>query len=280
MPRHQKETLPPSPEQKEVIGIVGGMGPRAHIQLERYMLEAAEALLQACADQDFPQWILSSIPQTPDRTASMRGQGPDPTDLLTESLRKLRTHLDEKARVVRGADFAVVACISAHKFIGEAAGKVGIPILNMVTESAAAISACWPGATVGLLATSGTLEDGFLHEAFRRSGLVPVSPVDLADGSNVQQELVMETIYGKPAGNGRHDGGIKGQGILVTHIEALCEAARHLIELGNAEVIFAGCTEIGLALSEDTICGVPLVDPMKIAAEAAVRRAYGLELNH
>jgi len=265
------------PRQKEIIGIVGGLGPWAHIELERYLLQAAVDLLGARTDQHFPQWILSSIPQTPDRTLAMRQQGPVPTDLLVESLRRLETHSDADGREVRGADFAVVACISAHRYVGEAAEKVAIPILNMVTETARVIAGRHPGATVGLLATSGTLEDGFLHAAFRDAGLSPVSLLDIPQGDEAQRELVMETIYGDYADGLPTGGGIKGLGVLPEHVDALRQAAKRLIDTAHAEVILAGCTEIGLALEGDVICGVPLVDPMRIAAAAAVRRAYGLK---
>ena len=38
----------------------------------------------------------------------------------------------------------------------------------------------------------------------------------------------------------------------------------------------AGCTEIPLAVPESDVDGVPLVDPMEIAARVAVARAYDL----
>ena len=46
--------------------------------------------------------------------------------------------------------------------------------------------------------------------------------------------------------------------------------------LAGATVLIAGCTEIPLALRADSVCGVPLIDPTRILAEAAIRKAYGL----
>ena len=277
MARQSQPTSRARPQQKEIIGIVGGLGPRAHIELERCLLEAAVSLLGAEADQHFPQWILSSMPQTPDRTAAMKGQEPDPTDWLVESLRRLETHLDADGREVRGADFAIIACISAHKYAPEAAERASIPLLDMVAETVRVIAGRHRGATVGLLATTGTLEDGFLHAKFRSASLSPVSLLDLPDGSRLQQELVMATIYGKTVDGRSTGGGIKGEGARPEHVEALRQAAKQLIDSGRAEVIVAGCTEIGLAMEGQVICGVPLVDPMRIIAGAAVRRAYGLD---
>ena len=86
----------------------------------------------------------------------------------------------------------------------------------------------------------------------------------------------MATIYGEPSDGRSAGGGIKGSGVLPEHVEALRQAAKRLIDSGRAEVIVAACTEIGLALEGEVICGVPLVDPMRIMAAAAVRRAYGI----
>jgi aspartate racemase len=49
------------------------------------------------------------------------------------------------------------------------------------------------------------------------------------------------------------------------------DAARELIKRG-AEVIIAGCTEVPLVLKDRDI-PVPLIDPMRIAALACIRKA-------
>ncbi len=48
-------------------------------------------------------------------------------------------------------------------------------------------------------------------------------------------------------------------------------ASRALVRRG-AQAIIAGCTEIPLALRDEDI-PVPLIEPMRIAAEAAIRKA-------
>jgi aspartate/glutamate racemase len=53
--------------------------------------------------------------------------------------------------------------------------------------------------------------------------------------------------------------------------EAILSVAGSLIELG-AEAIIAGCTEVPLVLGPKDI-SVPLIEPMKIAAEACILKA-------
>lgn len=67
---------------QRVIGIVGGLGPHAHIEFERRLLAA---ITQPSSDQDYPEWVVSSIPQTPDRTAALLEGGPSPVSCLVRA---------------------------------------------------------------------------------------------------------------------------------------------------------------------------------------------------
>ena len=87
-----------APAQEKIIGIVGGLGPYAHIDFERKLLESAQTLIGISSEQNYPEWVLSCIPCTPDRTEAILGNAPDPSPWLLRSLDVL-----ERA----GADFAV-----------------------------------------------------------------------------------------------------------------------------------------------------------------------------
>ena len=251
--------------QQRLIGIVGGLGPFAHLDFERKLLEAASALTGARRDQDFPQWVLSSIPQTPDRTEAYFGQAEDPTPALIQSLERLQR---------AGADFAVVACNTAHLFLKQLREESPLPIVSLIEVTADEAARIAPGVAVGLLATSGTLRSRLYHEPLEARGLQAISPFDL-DGEELQLRYVMEPIYG-PWVDGRHQGGgIKTEGGSRRTQALLEEAARRLVGAG-ADVLIAGCTEIPLALERAEVAGRPLLDPARLLAAAAVRRAYGM----
>ena len=253
--------------QRRLIGIVGGLGPFAHIDFERKLLDAASELTSARRDQDFPQWVLSSIPQTPDRTEAFFGQADDPTPALRQSLERLKS---------AGADFAVVACNTAHLFLKQLRGQSPLPILSLIEATVDEASRIAPGGSVGLLATTGTLRSGLYHEPLTERGLRAMSPLDLEDGEALQLRCVMEPIYG-PWVDGRHQGGgIKTDGGSPRARKLLEEAARRLVEDAAGDVLVAGCTEIPLALEGPEAAGRPLLDAARLLAAAAVRRAYGL----
>jgi len=261
---------------RRVIGIVGGLGPYAHVDFERRLLAAVPA---ASRDQDYPDWLVSSIPATPDRTEHLLGQGPSPVPLLVQSLERL---------AAGGADFAVITCITAHAFLDKVRPQVRLPILDVVAATLAEAERLQGGsARIGLLATTGTLDFRLFPKGAQRitPGLSLISLRDLPSGENLQEELVMRPIYGPLAAGGRLGGGLKsGQdrdpqtGEL--HRDVLARAAALLADAGATAVI-TGCTEISLALGTAPPGGPPLLDPMQIAARTAVAMARGeLSLPH
>jgi len=255
---------------ERVIGIVGGLGPHAHMELERQILAETEKRLgRPAQDQDYPDWVVVSIPGTPDRTLAIREQAPDPVPNLTHAVKIL----DESA------DFAVVACNSAHAFLEEVRLRTQVPILDMVAVTAE--RAAQYGDSIGLLATTGTIENQLYTEAAARAQVWVefIAPLDLEGGPDLQQDLVMEPIYGPVTMGGIDLGGIKSGalGNVVARDEIvgrLTDAALRLVDHG-AQAIVMGCTEIPLALGHGEIGGVPLIDPMQVAAEAAVAIAAG-----
>ncbi|MYF05229.1 MAG: aspartate/glutamate racemase family protein [Holophagales bacterium] len=253
--------------QERLIGIVGGLGPFAHIDFERKLLDAASELIGARRDQDFPQWVLSSIPQTPDRTEAYFGETVDPTPALLKSLERLRR---------AGADFAVVACNTAHLFLERLREESPVPIISLIEATADEAARIAPGGAVGLLATSGTLRSRLYHDPLEARGMRAASPLDLEAGEEVQLRCVMELIYG-PWVDGRHQGGgIKTDGGSTEARALLEEAAKRLVDEAEVDVLVAGCTEIPLALEGPELAGRPLLDPARVLAKTTVRYAYGM----
>lgn len=251
-----------------VIGIVGGLGPHAHIELERRLLAAVGSVDR---DQEYPSWVLSSMPGTPDRTAAILGVGESPVAAIAQSIERLRS---------AGADFAVVACNTAHAFIAELETLSSLPILNIVDETILEATRHSDGGIVGLLATTGTLKSGVYHEAINR--LAPdcelLSPLDLPEGARQQETLIMESIYGRPS-NRVNIGGIKAGHMHdpetgKPYSEAFAEAARLLGNAG-ARCVLLGCTEISLCLTSLQDLKIHLIDPVEVAARESIRIARG-----
>ncbi|HXV64646.1 MAG TPA: amino acid racemase [Vicinamibacteria bacterium] len=260
------------PTWKHVIGILGGLGPHAHVEFEALLLRATEqALGRSARDQDYPPWVLSSMPATPDRTRAILEGTESPVEALVESARRLV-----------GAAFAVIPCNTAHVFLPQVRPRVSIPFLDMVREAVEkALARVGPRGSIGVLAASGTIRSGIYAETIRR--IAPESrmltPFDLEGGEQMQEKLVMEPIYGALCNGNRAGGGIKSGGYRdplsrEKLAEPMREAARRLSRAG-ADVVLTACTEIPLVLGRDRVDEVRLLDPMWVAAEAAVEIALG-----
>lgn len=241
---------------RRLPGIVGGLGPHAHVDFERRLLDRVEVT----CDQGYPPWLLSSLPQTPDRTSAVLGNGPSPASYLLTSLRRLADG---------GADFAVIACVTAHAFLDEIRGEVPLPILDIVEVSLEA--AAEKGVPVAVLATSGTLRSRLFKQAARRLSppLEILTLGALPDGWSLQEDLVMKAIYGLKTGADRDpSSGTPYRDLLVA-------AAARLVGAG-AGVVVAGCTEIGMVLGGGAAPeGLRVVDPLDVAADRVLEICRG-----
>ena len=227
---------------EKIIGILGGMGPEATIDLFYKIIK----FMPVEKDQDHLRIIIDNNPKIPDRTAAILGKGEDPFPALQETARNL-----EKA----GADFIIIPCNTAHYFLSSIQESVEVPILNMIEETAKETLQRIPQIKkVGLLASVGIYETEIYHQKFKKFNIKVISPEEK------DKEEIMKTIYAVKAGN------------LSEAIKRnIIKAAQKLIDKG-AEAIIAGCTEIPLILKEEDVV-VPLIDPTQVLAKAAVQKA-------
>lgn len=233
----------------KVIGILGGMGPEATVDLYNHIIN----MTPASKDQDHISALIFSNPKIPDRTAS----------ITAAESEKIIQYLQESARVLAkgNADFIVIPCNTAHKYFTEIQEVVKIPVINMIEETVNYIIENLPGAReVGLLGTTGTLKTNLYQEYLKRHNITALVPDE-----NIQNEYVMKAIYDF----------IKA-GKDINQAENLLKEAIKSLKSPAREKVIMGCTEIPLALKK-SYDGVVLINPTKILAEIAVRESMGTE---
>lgn len=227
---------------KKIVGIIGGMGPLATVDLMNKII----SFTPAKKDQDHIHIIVDNYSQIPDRTTAILGIGTDPAPYIIQSAQRL-----EKA----GADFLVIACNTAHYYYKSIIESVSIPILHMPLETARFLHVN-DIRSVGLLATDGTINTKLYQQICQSYDIHVIEP-DMQ-----MQKVVMEGIYA-----------IKGSDIEKGRLY-LSRVADKLIKRG-AEAIIAGCTEIPLVLkSSQDIC---IIDPTEILAKSAIKLATETE---
>ena len=223
---------------KKTIGILGGMGPLATVDLFRKITVHTDAK----SDQEHPRVVIDSNTDIADRTEALLHGGADPTPEMIKSAQ----HLE---RI--GADVLIMPCNTAHCFYDAVAASVHIPMLHMIALTCDALRERGVK-RAGLLATDGTVQTGIYRRTFVGSGVELLEPV----GSD--QCAVMDVIYnGVKAGDLAHD---------VGPFRAACES---LLAAG-AQALVLGCTELPLAFSLYHL-DYPAVDPTLELALGALR---------
>jgi aspartate racemase len=231
--------------REKVIGVLGGMGPEATLSFYGKVI----ANTPARRDQDHLRVVIDGNPKVPDRSAALLHQGDSPVPMMMAGL---------EALALAGADFVVIPCVSAHGFLDDLRRRTPLPLVSMLEVMAEHVQGEHPGVkTVGLLATTGTVQSGAFAEALGRRGvevLVPGSEDQLAVMSAIH------AIKGSPSPEARE--GARS---------AVIAAAERLVTAG-AQAIVLGCTELPLVVGARDL-SVPVLDSVLVLARAAITLA-------
>ncbi|MBL8517668.1 MAG: amino acid racemase [Betaproteobacteria bacterium] len=222
----------------KLIGILGGMGPAATLDLQHKILDATPAT----RDQDHIPIVVWNVPQIPDRLAAVSGDGPSPLPMMLKAAQALQSV---------GATAIAMPCNTAHHWADELQGGLDIPLLHIadaVMDSLPDDVRCF-----ALLSTPATVEAGFYQRRFHSRGIDVLLP-DADEG-----ERLMAAIHLVKAGR-------------------LLDAQSTLVDIGirllarGADRLLLACTELPL-LSPGTAVEAQCVDPTDALARACIRHA-------
>jgi aspartate racemase len=229
---------------EKIVGILGGMGPEATVDLFAKIVAATPA----SADQEHLHIIIDNNAKIPSRQANLLRTGEDPTPLLQATARNL-----ERA----GADFIVMPCNTAHLFFDRIVEAVHIPVLHIADEAVEEVLRRFPRIrTVGVLASTATARLRLYHDKLEARGLRAISPVE------DDQKILQSVIFSVKAGD-------KGPAV-----REKTRAVAERLSAQGAQALLTACTELPLVLQEGDL-DVPVVDPTQALATAAVRFARG-----
>lgn len=239
--------------EQTAIGILGGMGPQAGIDLASKIV----AQTKVKRDQDHIPTILYSDPLIPDRTHFLLGDSTvNPGNEMAKGLLNLERS---------GAKVAGVACNTAHSALifdhtlsqlKEAHSS--LEVLHLIDVTVEGIRARHPSAKrIGILGTKGTYHFRLYDDRLEAAGLLPLRPDTF--------EHLEEAIY-------HSDSGIKACSSPVSDVarQLVFRSADQVIQQG-AEVVILGCTELPIAVPEATYKGIPLIDPGLFMARALIQ---------
>lgn len=230
-------TSPPSPNAERshrIVGIIGGMGPEATVDLMRRVI----AKTPARDDQDHAHLLVESNPKIPSRVAHLiAGTGRDPTPELKRIAKNLET---------AGADALAMPCNTAHAYARSIREAVNIPFIDMVQLTVAKLAKL-NVARVGLLASSAVHQVHLYRDALAASGVEAVVPK--------QQARVMDLIVAVKRG----DIGAEAQAKLGSLAAEFAQ---------EADLLLIACSELSVIA---TGMRVPYLDSLEVLADEIVR---------
>lgn len=222
------------------VGIIGGMGPAATIDLYQKII----AHTQATCDQEHLPLLIDNYPQIEDRTTFIQGKGASPAPKLIESAQRLEQG---------GAQALMLACNTAHYFVPDILPYINIPIIHIAEEAVKTLAKKYPQAKkIAVIATQGTLTSGVYQEQLAKFGL------EQQELCLSQQESIMRAIY---------------QGVKAGRTEDFIEEFNDTLLEINADIYIAACTEIPLFFPYIDLERFTFIDATDELAQAAVKFA-------
>ena len=225
-----------------MIGILGGMGPDATVDLMRRVIAATPAE----DDADHVHLLVDNNPKVPSRIAALiDGTGESPAPTLARMTRRL---------VAMGATTLAMPCNTAHVYLPEIRAAAGaVPVLDMVALTAArAAATLGDRRRVGMLASTAVRLTGLYEAAFAPYGVEVAFPAG--------QDAVMTIIRAVKAG--------AADSTMRRSLAAIAES----LHADGAGLLLIACTELSV-IADALPADVPALDAMDVLAAAIVAAA-------
>lgn len=247
--------------KRKAIGIIGGMGPYAGLDLERKVFDS----VMATSDQDYPDVMMISASRLiPDRSYYiLHPEMENPCIGISYCIKKL---------AAMGATHIAIPCNTAHspiilnqvkRFI-EVNG-IDVTLMNIVEETYKWVKENIPSKKIVLYATQGTYYskvynlffDAQKNDQGQQEHFI-VEPDDL------DKQLIWNAIYSRDYGIKAFSNPIQNQAV-----ENFRIVTEKMFAQGY-DTFIMGCTEIPLAMGRLRM-PITKIDPAKIMARALVK---------
>ncbi|MYL54879.1 amino acid racemase [Pontibacillus yanchengensis] len=227
---------------KKIVGVLGGMGPMATIDLlQKIIIEN-----NAKTDEEQIHMIADFNPHIPSRMKAIMNEGESPLPEITKMIKRLEASGE--------VDLFIMPCNTAHYWIEDLRSVTSVPILNMIDITAKHLSINKLNTeNFLLLSTKGTVNKKLYENSFLRYGLRLLVP------TNDEQDIVEECILKVKA----------GQISVNPFLKKMESIMLKYMEYKGVTSIIGGCTEIPLLFPYLTN-KVNKIDPTLLLAKHVV----------
>ena len=228
-------------QKEKIIGILGGMGPEATVDLMQRII----AKTDAHDDIDHIRCVVDNNPKVPSRLkALLEGTGESPAPCMVDMAKRLQAW---------GVDCLAIACNTAHNYYPDVQEAVAIPVLNMVELAARHTVTNHPHCRqVGILASPAVRLTSLYSAVLDKMGVAVVYP------SPEYENRLLQVI--RDIKNGDTGEAVRREfAAIVANIQE-----------NGAKVAIIACTELGI-ISERY--AIPTVDAADVLADELVQFA-------
>ena len=220
------------------LGILGGMGPAASAEYITRLIQQTPAT----CDQEHIPFVLWNEPRTPDRSTSLRNGDNRPLPYLLQGIQVLKD---------AGCNFIVIPCNTAHFWYDELI-KFQVPIIHIVDSVAYSLyDADVDSGIIGVMGTQATIELGLYQRHLTDWNCIVPSQDEM---NNIVQPAIDLVKAGDM---------VKSHAMLMSVVDSLISR--------GAKAVVLGCTEIPLAVREDNLNGIPLINSIDSLVKAAIK---------
>lgn len=226
------------------LGVLGGMGPAASAEFMVRLVSQTPAN----RDQDHIPTILWSDTTVPDRSTSMRNGDNLPLPYLLNGIQGL---------VSSGCNLIVIPCNTAHLWFKEMEKQASwhakiVHIVDSVADALQDVNVV--DSKIGVMGTQATIELGLYQYRLNKLGWECIAPTKEEMDTLVQPAIDL----------------IKANQIEQAH-PMLMTVIHSLINKG-AKAVVLGCTEIPLAVREDTVQDTPIINSIDSLVKSAIKQ--------
>jgi aspartate racemase len=225
--------------------MLGGLGPESTVEYYETIIRLYRA---RAGDGSYPQFIINSVNLKAGLDLITANDLAGAAKFLVKEMQKL---------VAAGADFGLISANTPHIVFDEVQAAVPIPLISIV-EAACAVVKKRGLRRLALFGTCFTMQGTFYPRVFAREGIELVIP-EAEDQAYIHDKYMNELVVGKFASETR------------TGLLAIVD---RLAAQKNIDGIILAGTELPLILRDADHNGVPLLDTMRIHAEAAIDNMF------
>lgn len=230
-------------KNKNIIGIIGGMGPSASAYLYKILIKKSTEEYGATNNDDFPEILIDSVP-VPDFISDTK-QLSTAKKILISRVKSLNNF---------GCNIIAMACNTGHLLYSELANNSKAPFVSLI--EIVCLNAKERGMKrVGLLATETTIKTQIYHKILKREGIEIIIPNKIF--LKKQEEIIRFVIA-----NGE-----------TTKYEKILERlTTRFINNNNLDGVILGCTEMPLVFPKNKFQNI--LDSLDLLADSLLKSYY------